>query len=138
MTVTVDGQDFSGQKMEIIDGRMHMIIPMGVVPNPIINGIEHSKYAYHVVDGVATLLVPMGEGLVDTYEQPTLDLDLGPSDELVSRLGNMLGTIEDVVPERCSAPIIDIAIAREGTRHRTPKARERAHARTNFTRRPIG
>lgn len=131
MTITVNGKDFANHEVSTINDRPYLVIPLGPAAATIVNDTVYSEYEYSVKDGKATLRIPMGE----TFP---FQLSLGVSDELVSRLGRLLGEIDDhrVVREPVLAPVVDIAFARG--RNRPTKSRTPGPDRTHFTPCPIG
>jgi hypothetical protein len=136
MTISIEGRDFPDHEVQIINGRMTLVVPGHSTAAVVVNGVEYTEYYYHVADGVATLSVPMGEALAPPSEQLTLAPIFDTLDSVVEGLDRLIGGIDERIGERSLAPVIAIEAARGGSKH-SHRARNSGPTRTHFTPRPI-
>lgn len=155
MTINVGGKDYSGHAIDIINGRAHLVVSMDDVLAPVVNGVTYAEFEYRVVDGVATLSVPMGEPLgrqlplsgLESFVEIDRRLDretatqslfsdaLATADKIHSGLDRVLGMLDEHIADTPLAPVVDISLA-SGTHH-ARRSHKNAPSRTHFTPRPI-
>jgi hypothetical protein len=142
MSIMVDGKEFAAHEIRVIDGRPTLVVKMGPIAAPVVNGVEYHEFECHIANGEATLRVPFGEKLPEA-DQPQSDttefaVDFGVLDEMdlcLDRIANELGEHQ---PESPLALVVDIEQARTSGPRTARKPRNGGPSRTNFTRRPLG
>lgn len=130
MPIDVDGTDYNHYEIVIINDAPHLSIDLGPVSPPVINGVPFDDYEIHVLNDRATLIVPVGGPLAPLAADPTDDRrsysgeptqtpytpDFDPFDEMDARLDRLIDAIEERLPPRPLAPVIDINLYRSSTR----------------------
>jgi hypothetical protein len=113
---------------------------MGSVLAPIVNEVEYPEYDYRVVNGVATLSIPIGEALSEPESAQSILSDvLATADRIHGGLEHVLGMLDEHIPEAPlapMAPVVDIEAARGGP-VRPRKSHRNELARTGLTPRSI-
>jgi hypothetical protein len=118
---------------------------MGTVPAPVVNDVEFTEYEYYVIDGHATLSIPLGEKVVEDRSFASTLFD--PEPDLLAQIedqaDHIIAEIEAHAPHRApvsqetTATIVDINDARSRMRHPSRRSTNSGPARTTFTRRPL-